>query len=415
MEVTVIRPLCENLRDYKPDDKISLTPSRGWRLAELGLVEAPPPVAYTYRDEWAELRKLIGARPSGIVAFATRRSRLDMLKPGEKLLILRKYGGLGDILISSMIFPMLAEQYPHVQVTYACPRQYHTLFEGTGLRLSPYEDVFASENTYHRGNVRPEFLEQYDLIEDISIPCHVWETIFTRYGGSTEIGGNGFKWRNRLDMWCNWIGVTVRNPRTNVIIREEERAAARKRIINAVGSGKPVCIIAPFSGNSIKCYPWFEQVGNRLQADGWGVALLYSKTIPRTIPIPSPVPRPIPTIAGLSIREMGAVCAVPELLISVDTSAFHWGGALGTPTLGIFNINDGATYAEYYPTAQVAQVCDTPCLMSKYAPNGRYCSKHTKESLPLLPGLGVATSPCYPSASVGSIMDAVKAFSKGRR
>ena len=413
MEVTVLRPLQEKLLEYKPGETLSVPHARAVRLVELGLVKMPPPVTDMYRDGWNRLRKLIGARPSGIVAFATRRSRLDELKPGEKLLILRKYGGLGDILISSMIFPMLADQFPNIHVTYAAPRQYHSLFEGTGLALTPYEDVFASENTYHRGNVRREFLEQYDLIEDISIPCHIWETIFNKYGGSTS-GGNGLKWRNRLDMWSRWFGLAVRNPRTNIVIREDERAIARTRIVHAVGRAKQVCVLSPFSGNSIKCYPWFEPLGNRLQAEGWGVVLLYSKPIPRTIPIRSPVGPSIPTLAGLTIREMGAVCAVADLLISVDTSAYHWGGVLGTPTLGIFNINDGGAYARYYPTAQIVQSCDTPCLMSRYAPNGQLCPKHTKEPLPLLPGLGVAMSPCYPPASVATIVETARRFLQGR-
>ena len=115
-------------------------------------------------DPWTELRRLMGARPAGIVHFPTRRSRLDELRPGEKLLLIRKYGGLGDILISSMIFPMLADQYPDVRVTYACPRQFHPLFDGTGIGLIAYEDIWSRRVIdRHRGSVRAELLERYDL------------------------------------------------------------------------------------------------------------------------------------------------------------------------------------------------------------------------------------------------------------
>lgn len=357
------------------------------------------------RDPWQQLRQAIGARPSGIVQFPTRRSRLDQLRPGETLLILRKYGGLGDILISSMIFPMLAEQFPHVRVTYACPKSYHPLFEGTGLTLRPYEDVFSGENHYHRGTVRPELLTQYDLIEDISIGCHLWETVFGQYGGLTTPNGNGLKWRNRLDMWCRWFGVAVAQPRTNIIVREKEQAAARRLLAQTVGTGKPVCLLAPFASNRTKSYPWIVALSERLVSDGWSVALLHS----------SRVPVPVPTLSDLSFRQMGALCAVADLILSVDSAAFHWGGILRRPTLGIFNVNDGAVYAKYYPTARVVQICTTPCLNTRYGPGKGTCPKHTPEPLPVLSASAMATSRCYPRFSVNVIAEAARAFAEVRQ
>jgi hypothetical protein len=322
------------------------------------------------------------------------------MRPGEKLLILRKYGGLGDILISSMIFPMLADQYPDIRVTYSCPRIYHPLFEGSALALSPYEEVFSGESHFHRGEVRPELLKTYDLIEDISIPCHIWETLFNTYGGSTVAGGNGFRWRNRLNMWCQWFGLPIRNPRTNIVIQEAERKVARQRVTKLVGSGKPTCLIAPFSGNSVKSYPWFLAVADGMRAAGWGVALLH----------PEVVPTNIPTLANLPFRDMGAACAVADLIIAVDSSALHWGGILGRPTLGIFNVNDGATYARYYPTVRVAQLCQTPCLFKRYHPAEGFCSQHTGEPTPIFPGRGFGFSRCYPSSSVQQILQAAQAI-----
>jgi hypothetical protein len=330
---------------------------------------------------------------------------LDELRAGEKLLIVRKYGGLGDILISSMIFPMLAEQYPHVQVTYAVPKSYHPLFEGSGLALRPYEDVFHGESQYSRGAVQPELLTQYDLIEDISSPCRHWEIFFERYGGTNGCQGNGLRWRNRVDMWSRWFGLRVENPRTNIVIREGEQVAARRLLAQTVGTDKPVCLIAPFSGNSIKSYPWFFEVARKLKADGWAPALLYQ----------SPVPGSLPTLSGLSIRQMGAVCSVADLIVSTDTAAFHWGGVLGRPTIGIYSINDGATYAKYYPTARVVQTCDTPCIMSRYAPGGINCPKHTDERIPRLHRPGMGLSRCYPSASADRIVEAAQALHPARR
>lgn len=348
-------------------------------------------------DSWTALRRAIGARPSGIVQFPTRRSRLDELQPGEKLLIIRKYGGLGDILISSMIFPMLAEQCPHISVTYACPKSYHPLFEGSGLVLRPYEDVFGGENHYHRGTVRASLLEEYDLIEDISIPCHVWENFFVDYGG-IDGDGHGLRWRNRLDMWARWFGLRVENPRTNIAIRDGEKHAARHLLTLRLGAPhRPVCILAPFSASRTKNYPWVQQLAARLKADGWAVALLH----------PTRVPVPFPTLDSLSLRQMGAVCSVADLIVSVDSAAFHWGGILGRPTVGIFNVNDGEAYSHYYPTARPVQTCPSPCINVRYGPGEGTCPLHTADKLPTL---GVPLSRCYPLDTVEAIAQAAHAM-----
>jgi ADP-heptose:LPS heptosyltransferase len=346
------------------------------------------------QDPWLRLRRAIGGRPSGIVQFPTRRSRLDELKPGERLLIIRKYGGLGDILISSMLFPMLADQYPEIRVTYACPRHYNPLFERSGLNLIPYEAVWSGTDLhFHRGSVRPEILNRFDLIEDISIPCHVWENFFVAYGG-IDGDGHRLRWRNRLEMWARWFGLRIANPRTNIRIREEERAAARQLLAETLRSDRPVCLVSPFAANRTKSYPWFEPLAGRLVAAGFAVALLHHQQVPASLP----------TLAGLPLRMMGAVCAVAELIVSVDTAAFHWGGILERPTIGVFNINSGAAYCRYYPTARPVQTCATPCINVRYGTGNGTCLKHIV-SVPQLTGVGV--SHCYGRETVEAIMEAV--------
>jgi hypothetical protein len=362
----------------------------------------PRPVAPVGNgDAWAQLRRRIGARPAGLVQFPTRRSRLDELRPGERLLLIRKYGGLGDILISSMLFPMLADQYPEIRVTYACPRAFHPLFDGSGLRLLAYEDVWSRrEIDRHRGSVRPEILSRFDLIEDISVPCHVWENFFVAYGGID--GGHGLKWRNRLDMWARWFGLRVINPRTNIVIREDERAAARALLARTVRSDRPVCLIAPWSANRRKNYPWYEALAQRLQAEGWDVLLFHNRAISSDVP----------TLANLSLRMMGAACAAADLIVAVDTAAFHWGGILGRPTVGIFNVNDGAAYCKYYPSARAVQTCATPCINVRYGDGDGTCPAQTTDDLPPGPGLGLLPSRCYGRRTVQLILEASREFSR---
>jgi hypothetical protein len=368
----------------------------GYRPAQAAL----PQNGHGNGDAWTQLRRIIGARPSGIVQFPTRRSRVDELKPGEKLLLIRKYGGLGDILISSMLFPMLADQYPAIRVSYACPLRYHSLFQGSGLHLVPYESVWDGAGEYHRGSVRPEILERYDLVEDISIPCHVWENFFVAYGGID--GGNGLKWRNRLDMWARWFGLRVVNPRTNIAIRDAEKAAAGQLLAQAVRSDRPICILAPWSVNHRKNYGWFEELAEQLRKDRWAVVLLHDRRFPVAVPM----------VTGLSYRMMGAVCALADMIVSIDTAAFHWGGILGRPTIGIFNVNGGAAYCRYYPTARAVQTCAQPCINVRYGEGDGTCPHHTREELQAGPGLGILPSRCYHRSSVDFILEATREFAR---
>ena len=347
------------------------------------------PVGVPACDIWADLRRHlapVASRAPGLRIFRTRRSRLDELKPGEKLLILLEHAGIGDHLIASLLFPAIQEQYPHVHVTYACPRRFHDLFAGSGLSLLS-----------HDVPVQPAWLEVYHLIEDINVPCHAWERFFVAHGGTNGTGGNGLKWRNRLDIFSRWFGLRVSTPQTCIRIREEERAEAR-RILSRTGVGrKPVCLLAPFSASPAKCYPWFSALATGLTAKGWAVRLLH----------PQRVPAPVPTLAGLSIRQMGAVCSVADLIVSVDSAAFHWGGILRRPTVGIFNSNEGVAYCRYYPTASPVQTCSTPCIHNiRWGTDFTSCPRLTADRLPTVPRIPL--SRCFGHESVGRILATVR-------
>ena len=394
MDVIALRPMVENWRRYEIGDTLTVSPSRGWRLEELGMVKAPSRLHYDWGPEWAELRKLIGAPPAGQLAFSTKRSSLQDLRPGEKLLVLRKYGGLGDILISSMIFPDLHDQFPDIHITYACPAGYHTLFDRSGLALEKYETVWRNAINFHRANVQTPVLSQYDLIEDISYPCHAWETLFTQLNGHLRDlvdgqGGNGLRWRNRVDMWSRWMGLKVQHARTCITITEEEKQQARALL----KTKKPVLVLSPISNSRTKNFAWYRELARKLLGLGYEIRGLHTEPLDG-----------VQTLSRLPLRMMGAICAVADMIVSVDSSTFHWGGILGVKTVGVFNTNCGETYCKYYPTARWVQTCSTPCIQSRFG----NCPKQHKG---LMPGvMGIEMSPCYHPEDVDKIVAAVAAY-----
>lgn len=416
MDVVVLRPLCERLRDYRPGDRLPVSPERAARLEELGFVsvqraerptQATAPGEKEYAEGWRKLRALIGAKRTPfptcadgwrafrerihakcprIQRFPTHRSSLSSLRPGEKLLILLRYSGIGDYIVTSMMFPALREQYPGIHVSYAIPTGFHPLFEGTGVCLVPYD-----------GDFQPVWLREYDLIEDINTAPHIWEHFCVEYGG-TSGDWHGIRRMHRLDVMSRWFGLKVRNPHSEITIREEEKQQAR-RLLSRGSEGKPVCLLAPISFQQSRSYPWFVELSQRLQSDGWIVRLLHHTAIPG----------PVPTITGLSIRMMGAVISVADLLVSVDTAAFHWAGICGRPAVAIFNSQLGVVHCRDYPTVHPVQTCATPCIHNvRWGGDNESCSRLTRDTLPRFPAFSGRLSRCFGRKTVEQIMETVR-------
>jgi hypothetical protein len=361
--------------------------------------------------DWKNLRALTGSGPKH-PRFPTRRRHLREMKAGEQLLVVRKHGGLGDILITSLLFESLADQYPGIDVTYAVPKCYHPLFEynSIGLRLMSYEEVygavkdeegvhFGPDSKYHEGWLRKGILEAYDLVEDISFPCHTWEQLMIKYGG---VDGQGhfrqtLRWRNRLDRWARWIGVKIgHDARTIIRLRDEEVRVVRRQMKT---DDRPVAIWSPVSKTRNRSYPWFREIKSLLEAEGFNVLYLHNELLDDR------------TLTNLSLRQMGAAVAAADIVISVDTATFHWGGILNKPTLGLFNLLLGTSHARYYPTAVTLQLCDTPCIGSRYdLKHEKECEKWHDGEAPRGPK-GETFSKCFHPSSVGDIMTMVRLMS----
>lgn len=352
-------------------------------------------------EAWKKLRGLAGAGPLNPV-FPTRRRHLKEMQPGERLLLIRKLGGLGDILQTTALFPELFEQYPNIEVVYAVPPQYLELFEGheTKLQIIPYDrvygpvgDHYGPESIHHTAGIQNWALEEFDLIEDISSPCANWERLQVKYGFQ------GLKWRNRMDRWSRWIGLELREtPETIIRFTHEELKKAEKRIRT---TDKPVVIWSPISAGRNRSYPWYREVKAKLEEEGAEVWYLHPEKLGTE------------TLTSLSLRQMGAFCAVADYIITMDTSTFHWGGLLRRPTLGLFNLLLGTSHAKYYPTAKTIQFCDTPCISSRYdykwRERGTRCEKWYNGPTPK-GHLGQELALCFHPESFGEIVKTYNAM-----
>jgi ADP-heptose:LPS heptosyltransferase len=331
------------------------------------------------------------------VAYNPPRLRFSLhdLRPGEKLLLERRLGGLGDVLVQTQLFPMLKDQFPEIHVDYAVPSFYQSLFDGSGVIANRQwwlneSDLGANyaPNTNATHCRKSTVWKDYDLVEDISQCCAAYEYLQQWYGSYD--GNYGLKWKDRLEIWAHFIGLKVQNPRTCIVLTPEEIQEAKGRFAKA---RKPVLLIAPFSGADSRSYAWHADVA--LQAtQHWSVYYLHHQDLgPQTL-------------MNLTIRQMGAAIAVADAVFSVDSSAFHWAGILRKPVVGIFNFLDGKSQrAKYYPTARCIQACATPCLANKYQKPS--CPWKHQETLPQAPH-SRKYSTCFGSDTVDQVLATLK-------
>jgi len=287
----------------------------------------------TGHDVFAEMgiRILETPRPLAPKAFSRARD-------GESLLVLRQQGGIGDILMQTMVWGNLRRQFPSSRLTYALPMQFHPLLEG-----NPYLDAVVTPAIAGRS--------RFDHVGDISQICGEVENV-TRPCMT-----------HRADIWGQHLGVVMETHELTYTIFPHEAAWAREYV--ALLRPKPIVAIVPYSADKRKDLP---DATTQAIIDGLVVGLGCEVVVLHHQPTQF---RRAHAVSDLSLRWLGAFLSVCDLVISVDTGPMHLAAALKRPTIALFGSEDGRVFTTYYPTVSLIQEfvleCQpcwyrTPCL-----------------------------------------------------
>lgn len=375
---------------FTPGTVVSMDTHEADRLCALHLarpamrqadVELPSAPAEPGRG-WADLRKRLKVQPYDYrLVYHDKRSLLN-IRPGESILITRKYGGLGDILIVSCLINELLKRYPENPLTLATPKRYHELFRRVrGLSLLDWEAVHEASTEVRGGVIKNEVAEQYEVAEDVSTPCHLIEGVYKYFGGYD----GPIIPQNRLEMWGNWIGVyDIDAPETCIHLTGGEIARAKTQY----KLPENLAIIAPVSALDAKNYYDWPELARALEAYGLNVVILGDK---RKLDV-----RSWPIIQAAGPRDFLAVVANAAVVVSVDSAALHAAGIQRVPGVGLFNVNDGPAYCKFYPSVVPVDLCakDSPCILSRVHECQR---KHPRTGHPT----------CYPADIAGEIAKTV--------
>ena len=374
---------------WRKDQVVDLPPDLVMKLQDNNIVrlmnEIPPADPRRIPNEqWRKFREACGVHPDPHVYYHSPRT-FWCPRSGDKALIIRKYGGLGDILICSYMLSEIHQHYPDAKLTFCTPTGYHELFQGVKwLKLLPYDKVSVANSSVRGGVIENKVAAQYDIVEDVSTPCHVHEQLFTLW----DFSRGPIKWQNRLHMWLGAITplghADTADPKSCIKIRPDEIKSARRRYFPEE-AGR-IALVAPVSALDSKNFPWHGDLCKILAAAGYTVRLLGDENKIKG-------PR-APVIQARNFREFLAVIGAADLVVTVDSACLHGCGVMGRPGLGLFNINDGETYCRFYPKITPLQLCPTPCIMRDV----HRCQKRTPEG----------AQNCYPQDSVQRVAKALQ-------
>jgi hypothetical protein len=141
----------------------------------------------------------------------------------NNILIKRRCGGFGDILMQRMIFEDAKSQYPDLDFTLACPYGYMEM-----AKNHPFMQV-EDINSIDESN--------YGVKYDITTACRVHESKYA----NNKI--------HRSDIWANHFGLHLSNHNMHLKPLESHLTACKRQIEEINPSKKPTVLIAAKSTN----------------------------------------------------------------------------------------------------------------------------------------------------------------------
>lgn len=274
----------------------------------------------------------------------------------NKILIKRRSGGYGDILMQRMLFEDFSQAFPGAEITFSCPAQYIEM-----AKNHPFAKAIDL-GSVNEGD--------YGMIYDVSTACRVHES---RYGIDNK--------DHRSDIWAAHCGLTLR--RHDMMLKPDpimlEQCREAFKMYNK--EGKPAVLLASTSTNDMigaaksLTYDQISDVVKALQDEGCYVYTVHSD---KQVAYDN---LGVDQIVSIHQQAWISMVELADVVISVDTGTFHIAGGLKKPLIGIFSFTDGKLYGKYYDFVLVQKHKDNgdwdcgPCFNMLTCPKSQEVQK----------------------------------------
>lgn len=256
----------------------------------------------------------------------------------NKVLIKRRVGGFGDIVMQRMMMEDFAKT--GLDICYSCPFPFIEI-----MKNHPYLKEIKSLSEVKD--------EDYGMIYDITTICAVTESSL----------GNKNK-KHRSDIWANYCGIELNKHETYLTSDIEDLEFYKKEIkkIN-IDSKKIIFLSLNATNNNFgesKSLNEEQIISIIKKLKDLNYFIITASDCDREIYNKLNIKQFI----KLNIKQWISLIDACDFIISVDTASFHIAGALKKPLLGIFGFTDGKVYGKYYDFVLVQKHRDNgnwPC------------------------------------------------------
>lgn len=298
-----------------------------------------------------------------------KRIRLDKLlrSPKPKILIKRRLGGIGDVIMTTPLLKAIKNLIPHCELIYATDIKYSEGALKDVVEHCPYVDIVVQNGTVRDSD--------YDYSVDV-----------TSTGLNRERSGTIPP--NRIDMFAEEAGVDIREDPTPVYeLTEKEIEQGLKELEEIINSKKnkdlKIIAIQARSNDNRRCWPidhvqelldiLSNKEGYRVLLFDWGSDIKrWKKNNNNTF-----------LIFDKKLNETARLIKQADVVVCPDSSMLHLAGALNKKTVTIFGPIPPESRINYYQNASAIQL-DLPCKNCWYSPR---CRKNSGMTLACLTGI----------------------------
>ena len=313
--------------------------------------------------------------------------RLDKLirSARPKILIKRRLGGIGDVIMSTPLLKHIKRLIPNCELTYATDLNYAWGALGEVIKHNPYVDILVGNGEYKESD--------YDYSVDI-----------TATGLNREKSGSIPP--NRIDMFAEEAGVSISSdPEPDWIVTGPEKELAEEFLKQYTPEGMKTedvkfIMIQCRSNDARRTWPaeYVEKLARILAEDPNNVMLMmdWGSSVDSWTE-----GERIHVIKDQPIEETAAVMERCALMICPDSALLHLAGALRVKTVTIFGPIPPESRINHYPNC-TAVYRKLPCSFCWYTPK---CNKHKGSKLECLTKLMPET---VAEAAVEKMMEPMK-------
>jgi hypothetical protein len=265
----------------------------------------------------------------------------------NKVLLIRDARGIGDILNVRMMFKSFKLHCPDIHLTFACFPQYAEL-----VKDHPYLDAVISIADVNKND--------YMVCYDISRCCIEYE--------SKEMNRNV---KHRAEIWADHCGLKIDDHDMYLPFISKEKILEGQERIKQLGAKTKTVFFSPFAYEKLRSLP-LELVKDTIQMLKARNLTIYSA---HNTELPELTSLGIPVLIGNTVPDWMSYIHAADYVVTVDTSNFHYAGAIGKPMVGIFTHVDGKLRGKFYDFVLVQKHRDNgdwPCGGPCY--NYLYCS-----------------------------------------